>query len=77
MWDDAWDVVSWRMFLEQADAADDLDPLRANTHTGRPLGAPEFVKSLEHALHRSLVPRKGGRPRSPDVEADQGAFSFV
>lgn len=76
-WEDAWDAASWREFLEQADAARDLDSLRANTQTGRPLGAAEFVKSLEHALRRTLLPRKGGRPRSRDGEANQGIFGFA
>jgi putative transposase len=77
LWADAWDAVSWRKFLERAEAVDDVEPLRANTHTGRPLGAPEFVKGLEHALHRSLAPRKGGRPRNPAPEPDQGALRFA
>jgi putative transposase len=73
LWEDAWNADSWRMFLEQADAARDLDPLRAHTQTGRPLGAAEFVKGL----HRTLVPRKGGRPRSTHAEAEQGPFGLV
>jgi putative transposase len=77
LWEHAWDAPSWRTFLEHADAARDLDALRASTHSGRPLGAPEFVKSLERGLQRSLVPRKGGRPRKPEIAADQGALGFV
>jgi len=34
-WEEAWDAVSWREFLEQADAACDLDALRASTQSGR------------------------------------------
>jgi hypothetical protein len=75
--EEAWGTVSWREFLEQADAACDLDALRASTQSGRPLGAPDFVKSLEHVLRHRLVPQKGWRPRSRDLEANQGAFRFA
>jgi putative transposase len=77
LWDESWDAVAWRKFLEQADAARDVETLRANTHSGRPLGSAEFVKGLEKALHRALVPRKGGRTRNREREPDQWALTFV
>jgi putative transposase len=77
LWDGSWDPVSWRQFLKQADAARDVAPLRANTHTGRPLGSAEFVRGLENVLHRGLAPRKGGRPRKRTIELDQGALALV
>jgi putative transposase len=63
LWRASWSTVTWREFLAREDAEADLEPLRASTHTGRPLGAPDFVRELEHKLHRTLAPRKGGRPR--------------
>mgnify|MGYP001576049070 CR=1 FL=1 len=37
--------------------------IRRATSTGRPLGSEGFVKKLEKALKRDLVPKKGGRPK--------------
>src|ERR1017187_6547727 len=40
----------------------DLPAPRQCTHTGRPLGTPDFVAALENSTLRYLAPRKGGRP---------------
>jgi len=71
LWQASWNAASWREFVGQADADREIQTLRASTHTGRPLGAPEFVKTLEESLHRSLMPQKGGRPRKSAAEAGQ------
>ena len=39
-------------FLEASESDRDIPTLRENTHTGRPLGSPEFVDSLERVLGR-------------------------
>ena len=67
----------YRWFQEQADAVREPDPPRANMQTDHPVGAPEFVKSLQHTLHQSLSLWKGRRPRNTRTEADHGAFGFV
>ena len=37
--------------------------IRRQTRTGRPCGSSKLLDHLERLLHRSLNPRKGGRPR--------------
>ena len=76
LWQATWSPVSWRDFLGLADADQEIELLRANTHTGRPLGAADFVKGLEHTLHRSLAPQKGGRPRKRGNDSAQTVFGF-
>ncbi len=75
-WNEAWNGASWRGFLADGEAESDVATLRATTHTGRPLGSEEFVRSLERILHRSLAPQKGGRPRKSDEDSAQSAFVF-
>src|SRR5690348_7839127 len=64
-WRKRWTAPEWREFLNEAEPASELSALRHSTHTGRPLGSPEFVAALEQSMSRPLVPRKGGRPRKP------------
>lgn len=61
-WRKRWDADQWCSFLGQAESATELDTLRRFTHTGRPLGSPEFVTALETSMFRPLAPRKRGRP---------------
>lgn len=53
----------WRMFLAQEDLEEETNALRRHTRTGRPLGDETFLQHLESILHRSLRPKRGGRPR--------------
>jgi len=55
----------------------DLTALRQCTHTGRPLGGPEFVTQMEKAISRPLAPQKGGRPRKPAAQQRQTSICFV
>ena len=52
------------------------DAIRRNTHTGRPLGAPDFVMQLEEVLHRRLAPQKGGHPPKQQPDQRQQALNF-
>jgi hypothetical protein len=54
----------------------EADAIPRNTHTGRPLGAPDFVAGLEKALRRRLAPGKGGRFLKLEVDARQEALGF-
>jgi hypothetical protein len=68
-WHAEWTAASWRDFLiDPGDQDAESQRIRHSTHTGRPLGALPFVREMERTLHRTLTPRKGGRPpkRSPD-----------
>jgi len=64
-WGKRWNPDSWRKFLGEGESDAELQALRRCTHTGRPLGSPEFVGSLERQTRRRLAPQKGGRPRKP------------
>ena len=67
-WQKRWSTGEWRSFLAESESAADLAALRRFTHTGRPLGSPEFVAGLERSMLRRLAPRKRGRPNkaAPD-----------
>ena len=68
-WRAEWTAASWQDFLsDPADQDAEAQRIRQSTHTGRPLGAMPFIREMEQTLHRTLTPRKGGRPpkRSPD-----------
>ena len=62
-WNRRWSVATWRDYMSEDDAKQEALAIRRATHTGRPLGEPEFVEGLERALQRRLAPKKGGRPR--------------
>jgi hypothetical protein len=55
----------------------DLQALRQCTHTGRPLGTPDFVAALENSTLRHLAPRKGGRPIQSSTDSSQPSLTFV
>jgi hypothetical protein len=75
--DAALDMQPWRRtWTTVACACEEADAIRRNTHTGRPLGALDFVCALEKALRRRLGPLKGGRPPKQDRDARQQDFSF-
>jgi putative transposase len=66
-WREAWDSTGWSEYLFGDGDAAEVEAIRRCTHTGRPLGTPEFVGALEQ-VGRRLGPEKGGRPpkASPD-----------
>jgi predicted flavoprotein YhiN len=53
-----------------------LAALRQCTHTGRPLGSPEFTEALEKITVRRLAPQKGGRPGKPAADKKQQMLGF-
>ena len=76
LWKERWDVSSWREYLAAGETEGELKAIRQCTHTGRPLGTEEFVRDLEAATQRILVPRKGGRPVKSAENMRQGEFTF-
>jgi hypothetical protein len=54
----------------------EIAAIRQCTHSGRPLGTPEFVKDLEQVTKRQLIPQKGGRPGKQAVDKKQEALVF-
>ena len=77
-WSAQWTIARWRDFLSQGETESQLQlsAIRQATHTGRPLGAPEFVEALEERMHRRLSPQKGGRPKNSAIDQRQGALDF-
>lgn len=54
---------SWNKFLHDGEQKDHLEVLRAHEGTGRPLGSPEFLDSVEQQLGRVLRASNRGRRR--------------
>jgi hypothetical protein len=77
LWTESWNPPTWREYLRAADADVDLDVIRRNTHTGRPLGGADFVTDLEKSLHRRLAPAKGRRPHAERTTHAQQILPFV
>lgn len=60
-----YDMISdeqWRKELNAGIDEIELGRLRANTHTGRPLGSDSFLSKLEKLLGRRVRPLPVGRP---------------
>ena len=75
-WTRRWSSVAWREYLASGDNDAELRAIRKSTHTGRPLGSGEFVRSLEEATARRLEPQKGGRPRLAVRSRNQTELAF-
>ncbi len=76
LWQAHWNASAWREYLVAEDAPADVDAIRQCTHTGRPLGSPEFVEELEKATGRCLIAQKGGRPAKGVADTAQQALVF-
>jgi putative transposase len=76
-WRQRWTVSGWRSFLAEAESPAELDKLRQFTHTGRPLGSPEFVTELEASRSRPLAARKRGRRQIATPALRQLSFTSV
>ena len=51
MWRERWAAASRRKFLEEGETESEVAALRRSTHTGRPLGAAEFIPALEQSTN--------------------------
>ncbi len=67
-WRQNWSADAWRKFLAEGETAAELRAIRRSTRTGRPLGPPEFTRTLEELVQRRLTPRPRGRPRKTPQE---------
>jgi len=76
-WRKRWTMAEWRQHLAAGESASDVATVRQYTHTGRPLGSEKFVADLEHSIMRALVPRKAGRPKKRQRDAQQDGFTFA
>jgi hypothetical protein len=67
---------SWRAYLGAGATPEEIEALRENTHSGRPLGSAEFVAELEKLLLRRLRKQKGGRPAKKERDEKQTTLVF-
>ena len=56
-------IANWREYLQRPESSAELKDLREQTATGRPKGNVWFIRSLESATGRSILPRKPGPKR--------------
>jgi putative transposase len=76
LWRRCWDAARWREYLASGGSDAEAEVIRKCTHTGRPLGASEFIAELEKIEGRRLVPQKGGRPEKQGVDIGQGELAL-
>jgi putative transposase len=76
-WQAHWNATAWRQYLAAGEPETAIDALRRSTHTGRPLGSPDFVSILEKSTSRLLAPRKAGRPARPAPDSPQSNLAFI
>jgi putative transposase len=75
-WNQSWSSESWREYLALEESPEDIAEIRQCTHTGRPLGSPEFIRSLEQLTLRRLASQKGGRPAKSVSNQKQQVLTF-
>lgn len=56
-------IKDWSAFLRDEEKEEDLEKLRMNQSTGRPLGDEAFIEYLEKLTGRILKKRRSGRPK--------------
>jgi putative transposase len=77
LWNRRWTAAEWREYLRDGESQVEIRALRQYTHTGRPLGSPQFVATLEESTARPLAARKGGRPKKPPTSSHQLALKVI
>jgi putative transposase len=76
LWRGRWSATNWREYLEAGESQATLAAIRHNTHTGRPLGSPDFMRAVEGQTKRRLASQKRGPKREAEPGKSQGTFSF-
>jgi putative transposase len=62
-WSASWPPELWESMIAVPDDPNQMNCLRHNTHTGRPLGSAEFIDSLEVLSGKRLSALPVGRPK--------------
>lgn len=75
-WNRRWSKESWKEYLATGETQAEIAAIRHCTHTGRPLGAESFVRSLEDTTQRRLSLQKGGRPKTAAEDRRQATLGF-
>jgi putative transposase len=71
-WQSRWTASSWRDYLAEGETESKLAAIRQCTHTGRPLGTPEFIGGREKTSKAAFssaearVPRKHRHRSEPE-----------
>lgn len=60
-------IKDWSIFLRGEEKEEDLEQLRKNQLTGRPLGNEDFIEYLERLTGRIIRKRRSGRPKTRDT----------
>jgi hypothetical protein len=76
LWEQSWTAGDWRSCLAAGTSPAEAEAIRESTHTGRPLGTPEFIPRKEPDSGRPLVAQKGGRPRKAASDSRQSTLNF-
>lgn len=69
-WQQISSLVDWREALKKVQAKDQVESIRHNTHTGRPLAEDAFISKLEKLLNKRIRPLPIGRPRKNKKDGD-------
>jgi putative transposase len=75
-WRSRWTAATWNDYLDAGETESKLAAIRHNTHTGRPLGSPDFTRALEKDTRRRLALQKPGPKKKTHPGESQGTFSF-
>jgi putative transposase len=62
-WRQIASAVDWRKTLETPQPGEQIERIRLNTHTGRPLASDSLISKLETIANKRLRPLPVGRPR--------------
>ncbi len=62
-WRQIASAVDWRKTLETPQADEQIERIRINTHTGRPLATDSLISKLEKLVNKRLRPLPVGRPK--------------
>ena len=57
------EISDWEEYLMEEVNEEMVDRIRANSKTGRPAGAGEFISKIEKKTGRSLIAKPHGRPK--------------
>jgi REP-associated tyrosine transposase len=74
LWRGRWNATNWKEFLWATQEHSALTAIRTSTHTGRPLGSADFVRTLERSTQRLLAPQKRGRRPKAIAESRQDSL---
>jgi putative transposase len=76
LWGQRWSTGDWRAYLQDTQDESSQKAIRDSTYSGRPLGSPEFTRTLEKQAHRPLTRQRPGPKKRSESRTEQGILSF-